>query len=221
MNATRLIGVPGYISGVTLFLVFTAATTSAHGGLLDAFGRHHNRTAGGHHSNQNRLASDAFGPKAEMPRRAEAQQSESAPPPARQRQASRARTVTHVVDGDTLVLDGGERVRLIGVDTPETKHPEKPVEYFGKEASAFTRRMLEGKRVRLDYDQANAHVHHKDRYGRTLAYVFLEDGTFINAEIIKRGYGDTYTRLPFRYLDKFRRYEQEARKARRGLWCYP
>ena len=63
------------------------------------------------------------------------------------------------------MLDGGERVRLIGVDTPETKHPAKPVQYFGKEASAFTRLMVEGKRVRLEYDQANAHLHHKDRYG--------------------------------------------------------
>jgi len=60
--------------------------------------------------------------------------------------------VQRVVDGDTIVLDNGQKVRLIGVDTPETKHPDKPVEYFGKEASEFTRRMCEGKRVRLEYD---------------------------------------------------------------------
>ena len=60
---------------------------------------------------------------------------------------------TRVVDGDTIILNNGERVRLIGVDTPETKHPRKPVEYFGKEASAFTRRMVEGKAVRLEYNQ--------------------------------------------------------------------
>ena len=78
-----------------------------------------------------------------------------------------------MVDGGTLLLQSGERVRLIGVDTPEIKHPKKPVEYFGKEASAFTRRMVEGKRVRLECDQANAARGHKDRYGRTLAYVFL------------------------------------------------
>src|SRR5919198_6222440 len=64
--------------------------------------------------------------------------------------------VERVVDGDTLLLASGERVRLIGVDTPETKHPKKSVEYFGKEASAFTRCMVEGKRVRLEFDQANA-----------------------------------------------------------------
>lgn len=83
---------------------------------------------------------------------------------------------TRAVDGDTIVLNNGERVRLIGVDTPETKHPRKPVEYFGKEATAFTKRMVEGKEVRLEYDWQR-----KDKYGRTLAYVYLMDGTFLNA----------------------------------------
>jgi micrococcal nuclease len=105
------------------------------------------------------------------------------------------------VDGDTLVLGTGERVRLIGVDTPETKHPNKPVEYFGKKASAFTKRMAEGKRIRLEYDQANAHLGHKDRYGRTLAYIFLEDDTLLNAEIIRQGYGHAYTQFPFSRME--------------------
>jgi len=128
------------------------------------------------------------------------------------------RTVRRVVDGDTLVLENKERVRLIGVDTPETKHPRRPVEYFGKEASAFTKRMVQGKRVRLEFDQANAHLGHKDRYRRTLAYVFLEDGTFLNAEIIKQGYGFAYTRFPFKYSEEFTRYQREAREQRKGLW---
>ena len=126
--------------------------------------------------------------------------------------------VERVVDGDTLLLQSGERVRLIGVDTPETKHPSKPVQYFGKEASAFTRRMVEGKRVRLEFDQANAAQGHKDRYGRTLAYVFLEDGTLLNAEIIKQGYGHAYTQFPFSRMEEFRRLEREAREQGRGLW---
>ncbi len=128
------------------------------------------------------------------------------------------RLVTRVVDGDTIIVGARERVRLIGVDTPETKHPQKPVEYFGREATAFTKKMVQGKRVRLEFDQANSKIGHKDRYKRTLAYVFLVDGTFLNAEIIKQGYGFAYTRFPFKYLDEFRRLEREAREQGRGLW---
>ena len=123
------------------------------------------------------------------------------------------RVVTRVVDGDTIVLDGGERVRLIGVDTPETKHPQKPVQYFGREATAFTRRIAEGRAVRLEYDQRP-----NDRYGRTLAYVFLADGRLLNAEIIRHGYGFAYTKYPFRRMEEFRQLEREARQAGRGLW---
>lgn len=124
------------------------------------------------------------------------------------------RTVVRVVDGDTLLLDGNERVRLIGVDTPESVDPRRPVERFGQEASAFLRRIAEGKRVRLAFDQER-----KDRYGRTLAYVHLEDGTLVNGEIIRQGYGHAYTRFPFRYAEEFRAYEREAREQRRGLWA--
>lgn len=121
--------------------------------------------------------------------------------------------VKRVIDGDTILLANGERVRLIGVDTPETVHPKKPVEYFGKEASAFTRKMCEGKKVRLEYDQTK-----RDKYDRLLAYVYLEDETFVNAEIVKQGYGHAYTKFPFKYLDEFREYERYARENKRGLW---
>ena len=126
------------------------------------------------------------------------------------------REVARVIDGDTLVLDGGERVRLIGVDTPETVHPNKPVERFGKEASAFTRRQADGKKVRLEYDPGTGR---KDRYGRTLAYIYMPDGTLLNLEIIRRGYGHAYTRFPFSRMDEFRAAEREAREAGRGLWA--
>jgi len=134
-------------------------------------------------------------------------------------------TVVRVVDGDTLVVSPnpnpasseGDRVRLIGVDTPESVAPNRPVERFGKEASEFTRRLAEGRRVRLVFDPAQT----QDRYGRTLAYVYLEDGTFLNAEIIRQGYGFAYTRFPFAYLEEFRALEREARDARRGLWSEP
>jgi len=128
---------------------------------------------------------------------------------------SRAATfeVKRVIDGDTLLLTTGERVRLIGVDTPETKHPKKPVQRFGKEAYLFTKGMVEGKEVRLEYDWQR-----RDKYNRLLAYVYLLDGTFLNAEIIKQGYGFAYTRFPFKYLQEFRKYEKEARENKKGLW---
>ena len=94
--------------------------------------------------------------------------------------------VQQVVDRDTLLLGTGERVRLIGVNTSETVHPQKAVEAFGKEASAFTKRMVEGKLVRLEFDPV-ASRDGKDRYSRTLAYVFLQDGTHLNSEIIRQG----------------------------------
>ena len=124
------------------------------------------------------------------------------------------RKCIRVIDGDTIELDGGEKVRLIGVDTPETKDPRKPVEYFGQEAYEFTKKLIEGKKVRLEYDQNKI-----DKYGRTLAYVFLEDGTFVNVEIIRQGYGFAYTKYPFKYLEEFRAFEREARENRRGLWA--
>ena len=121
--------------------------------------------------------------------------------------------VKRVIDGDTLLLINGERVRLIGVDTPETKHPQKPVQYFGREAYLFTKQMIDGKEARFEFERQK-----RDRYGRLLAYVYLLDGTFFNAEIIKQGYGFAYTRFPFKYMEEFRRYQREARENRRGLW---
>ncbi len=130
-------------------------------------------------------------------------------------------TVTRAVDGDTLAIqiDGQrDKVRLIGVDTPETVDPRKPVQYFGKEASAFTHKMADGKTVRLELDQASAATNHRDKYGRLLAYVFLPDGTLLNAELIRQGYGHAYTRFPFAKMEEFRALEREAREAGRGLW---
>ena len=124
-----------------------------------------------------------------------------------------AQLVERVVDGDTIIVEGIGRVRLIGVDTPETVDARRPVQFFGREASDFAKRMLEGKRVRLEYDQPRI-----DRYGRTLAYVWLPDGHMANAEIIRQGYGFAYTRFPFRYLEEFRQFEREARLAGHGLW---
>ena len=127
------------------------------------------------------------------------------------------RTVVRVVDGDTVVLDGNEKVRLVGIDTPECVDPRRPVQWYGKEASAYTGRLLKGRRVSLEYD-----VERKDRYGRTLAYLRLEDGTFVNLRLVEEGYATAYRYPPnVRYAEEFRRAERKAREAGKGLWSDP
>jgi micrococcal nuclease len=126
--------------------------------------------------------------------------------------------VERVVDGDTLVIAGGDRVRLIGVDTPETHHPTKPAQPFGQEAFAFTRRMTEGKQVVLRFDPGET----KDRYGRTLAYVYV-DGQFLNEVLIRQGLARALTNYPFssEMKARFRAVEAQAKAAKRGVWSLP
>jgi micrococcal nuclease len=126
--------------------------------------------------------------------------------------------VERVVDGDTLVLAGGDRVRLIGVDTPETHHPTKPVQPFGPEAYEFTRGKVEGKHVQLKFDPGET----KDRYGRTLAYVYVE-GEFLNELLIRQGLARALTNYPFSSEMKqvFRTAEAQAKAAKRGVWSLP
>jgi endonuclease YncB( thermonuclease family) len=121
--------------------------------------------------------------------------------------------VTRVLDGDTVILDNGETVRLIGVDAPETHHPEIPVQRFGEEATEFLRRFAEGFECTLEYEPNNI----RDRYGRLLAYLFIGD-RLANAEIIRLGYAYAYTRFPFRRQTEFVALEREARKRQYGLW---
>ncbi len=125
-------------------------------------------------------------------------------------------TVERVVDGDTIVVSGGERVRLIGVDTPETKDPRRPVGCFGEQASNFTSSLLPvGARVRLVGD-----VEQRDRYQRLLAYAYrLPDGLFVNAELLRRGFAQVLTIPPnIAHSSEFLALSQEARDAERGLW---
>ncbi len=126
--------------------------------------------------------------------------------------------VISVVDGDTIVVDMAgtkETVRLIGVDTPETKDPRKQVQCFGQAASEFTRNLIADNLVRLEADPINTN---RDRYQRLLRYVYLPEGTFVNAEIIKQGYGFAYTSFPFSRIEPFKGYQQQAEDEGRGLW---
>jgi len=130
-----------------------------------------------------------------------------------------SRLVVRVVDGDTIVVSPHEKVRLIGVDTPETVHPKRAVQCFGNNAKEFTRSMVEHRTIRLVLDETNRVRNHKDRYGRTLAYVYFDDGTMLNAELIRRGYAYAYTRFPFRHVVEFRQLERIARSQAVGLWA--
>lgn len=121
-------------------------------------------------------------------------------------------------DGDTIVVDMNgtkETVRFIGVDTPEVKDPRKPVQCFGHAASAFTKQLIGDHPVRLEADPDNTN---RDRYNRLLRYIYLPDGTLVNAEIIKQGYGFAYTSFPFTKKAEFKNYENEARQNNKGLW---
>jgi micrococcal nuclease len=126
-------------------------------------------------------------------------------------------TVVSVVDGDTIwvVLNGErEKVRYIGIDAPETQHPVKGVQAYGHEAKAANRKLVEGKTVRLEFD-----VGRRDKYGRLLAYVYLEDGTFVNAWLVEQGYAQVMTVPPnVKYQDLFLKLQREARDTNRGLW---
>lgn len=127
--------------------------------------------------------------------------------------------ISKFVDGDTFWIqrkDGSdEKIRLIGIDTPETRNTgRKKIEYFGKEASDYVKTLLNGKSVRLEYD-----VQRFDRYDRTLAYVYLEDGTFLNALLVEEGFATAATFPPnVKYSDLFVRLEKKARKEKIGLW---
>jgi micrococcal nuclease len=137
--------------------------------------------------------------------------------------------VTKVFDGDTLRLADGEKVRLIGIDAPEMYESDKlyrdiqstgqdmqTIMALGRESYQFTKQLVEGKRVRLEFD-----IEKRDKYGRLLAYVFIPaNELFLNAEIIKQGYAEPMTISPnIKYADYFQGLYQQARENKRGLWA--
>lgn len=128
--------------------------------------------------------------------------------------------VVNVVDGDTidvLIGDKTERIRLIGLDTPETVDPRKEVECFGIEASNKAKETLLNKTISLESDDTQGD---KDNYSRLLRYVFLENGTNFNKQMIEEGYGHEYTyNLPYKYQQEFKDAEKQATTNKKGLWA--
>jgi len=136
--------------------------------------------------------------------------------------------VKRVVDGDTFQLENGDKVRLLGIDTPEkfeskkldrdveaSKQDKKTIKKLGQLASDYVKKFVEGKKVYLEKEPNHED---KDRYGRMLRWVYLEDGTFVNGKIVKDGYAQVYEKFPVSKLEELRKYQREARENNRGLW---
>lgn len=128
--------------------------------------------------------------------------------------------VVKVVDGDTITIDkdgAHQSVRLIGVDTPETVDPRRPVQCFGEEATRAMRSLVAERIVRIETDASQGEY---DTYGRLLAYIFTPDGTLVNQYLIYEGFGHEYTfQLPYARQADFRAAEADARLAQKGLWA--
>ncbi|MCG6881088.1 MAG: thermonuclease family protein [Deltaproteobacteria bacterium] len=123
-----------------------------------------------------------------------------------------------VADGDTITLKDLGTVRFIGVDTPEKNHPMLPAQFMAEEAGAFTRKLCLGKNVRLEYDGFDEDK--RGNYGRILGYLYLEDGTFLQKQLLLNGYAGAYTKYPFdgKRKERFLAWEREARQKEQGLW---
>ena len=206
----------GFIFSFVVVLVLSLAAISfAHPGKLDANGGHYDKETGEYHYHKGPNALESL--------------------EVRRNTVYKAK-VERVVDGDTAIIsfifdDGSkylkERVRFLGVNTPETVHPNKPVEYYGKEASNFTKSELTEKTVWLQTD-----VEVKDRYGRMLAYVWMKEPSkkdlddedaireyMFNAKLLLDGYAQLMTVQPnSRYSNLFVHFQREARQENRGLW---
>jgi endonuclease YncB( thermonuclease family) len=133
--------------------------------------------------------------------------------------------VVRYSDGDTITIDmngKNETIRFIGVDTPETHDPRKPVQCYGAAASAFTKNILtnSGSKVRLAGDSLSSN---RDRYDRLLRYVYLPDGTLLNQKLISDGFGFYYPYFPFTKSKDFEAAQKSAQQTKKGLWgnCAP
>jgi len=128
--------------------------------------------------------------------------------------------VARVIDGDTIQIEGGQKVRYIGMDTPESVDPRKPVQCFGKEATTKNRELVSGRQVRLERDVSNT-----DKYHRLLRYVYVLSNKpggqelFVNLELVQQGFAHAATFPPdVKYQDIFLQAQSQARQENRGLW---
>jgi micrococcal nuclease len=125
--------------------------------------------------------------------------------------------VVRVIDGDTAVLEGGSRVRFLGMDAPEMERDARPAEFLAHESKDYVTGLIQGKTVRLEYDRERY-----DRYGRLLAYLYLPDGAMVNLAVVRQGLARAYSQPPnLRHQEALNAAQQEAMAAGRGLWQKP
>ena len=193
------------ISGIVFY---NSAYT--HSGRTDANGGHYNRKTGQYHYHNG-------GRSRPTPQPAPRPNTSLMSYPIEFFAGDTAYQVTRIIDGDTINITykGKERsVRLIGVDTPETVHPSKPIEPYGKEATVFLKNLLKDESVYLRFDTEKT-----DKYNRMLAYLYrAPDGLFVNLEIVRQGYGRAYTEYPFKFTSLFQHYGTRAQAAGKGLY---
>jgi len=126
-----------------------------------------------------------------------------------------AEKVRYVIDGDTFILANQQRVRMIGINAPEVSHRKygKQGQKFGEESRKYLKRFIEGKDVRLEEGEEPF-----DRFGRRLSYVYLPDGTFVNRQMVEKGYAEVFRKFPFQYKKDFLESERKAQSAKLGMW---
>ena len=125
--------------------------------------------------------------------------------------------VRQVDDGDTIIVAGGERVRYLGINTPEIANQDKPAEPFAEEAKAFNKKLVQGRWINLELAKQQ-----RDHYGRLLASVFLADGTFVNGELVRRGYAHLLRKQPeLPYWKRLLELQRQALKEQKGMWSLP
>ena len=125
--------------------------------------------------------------------------------------------VRWVDDGDTIVVAGGQRVRYLGINTPEIAHKDKPAEPFADEAKAFNKKLVQGRWVNLELAKQQ-----RDHYGRLLASVFLPDGTFVNGELVRQGYAHLLRKqIKLPYWKRLLELQRQALKEKKGMWSLP
>ncbi|MCL4503220.1 MAG: thermonuclease family protein [Deltaproteobacteria bacterium] len=125
--------------------------------------------------------------------------------------------VTQAIDGDTVELAGGARVRLLGIDAPEMARDGRPAEFLAQQSKDYVARLIVGKTVRLEYDRERY-----DRYGRLLAYLYLPDGAMVNQMLVRQGLARVYSQAPnLRHQETLNAAQQEAMAAGLGLWHKP